>query len=211
MPRGRSRSRRRGSSARVHDVGRGRVQNREAVAHGGPAPARRGDGEAEGFTAPLGPGPAVLGGDLFRSLPEEITFLRRSPGWSGVDFARRMGVSGHASHSAPPQPPPGSIEKRVARWWSSTFSLDRCPERLPASPPRHSSTPAAAPAAGSRGRPAGRGGGRLRLPRSSARGPPPDGRGGQSDPCTAPGFLASRERSRRAISRRGLAVMARGA
>ena len=101
-------------------MGLGRVQHREAVAHGGPAQPRRGAGEAEGFTEPLGPGPAVLGGDLFRSLPEEITVLRKSPGWSGVDVARRMGVSGHASHPAPPQPAgqprdarPGDMRRRV--------------------------------------------------------------------------------------------------
>ena len=96
----------------MHDVGRGRVQHREAVAHGGPAQPRRGDGEAEDFTEPLRLGPAVLGGALFRSLPEEITFLRRSSGRSGVDVGRRMGVSGHASHPAPPQP---AGEPREAR------------------------------------------------------------------------------------------------
>ena len=101
-----------GSSARVHDVGRGGVQHREAVAHGGPAQARRGDGEAEGFTEPLGLGPAPLGGDLFRSLPEEIKVLRTSHGWSGVDVARGMGVSGQAPHPAPPQP---AGEPRAAR------------------------------------------------------------------------------------------------
>ena len=101
------------ASARAHDVGRGRVRNREAVAHGGPAQPRRGDGEAEGFTEPLGLGPALLGGALFRSLPEEIKFLRKSPGWSGVDVARRLGVSGHASQPAPPPPAKEPREGRL--------------------------------------------------------------------------------------------------
>ena len=69
----------------------------------------------------LGLGPALLGGDLYRSRPEEITVLRRSPGWPGVDVARRVGVSGHALYPAPPQPAgqprearPGDMRRRVS-------------------------------------------------------------------------------------------------